>query len=97
MRRPPQLGQKPRPLHENATRRSVQHRVQRRRAKPPASAATEKLAELLLHEAGQPLAVAQVCGVWAEGLKVVAHDVIQRAGGGIARPVGVGRPGHARR
>jgi hypothetical protein len=35
MRLPPQLRQKPRLLHENATRRSVRHRVQRMRAKRP--------------------------------------------------------------
>jgi hypothetical protein len=34
MRRPPQLGQKPRPLHENGTSRSSVHSVHRRRAKP---------------------------------------------------------------
>ena len=36
MRRPPQLGQKPRPLHENATSRSVRQSPHRNRAKPPA-------------------------------------------------------------
>jgi hypothetical protein len=37
MRRPPQLGQKPRPLHENGTKRSKPQPAQRRRAKPWAS------------------------------------------------------------
>jgi hypothetical protein len=37
IRRPPHLGQKPRPLHENATRRSVVHPRHRKWAKPPAS------------------------------------------------------------
>lgn len=34
MRRPPQLGQKPRPLHENGTSRSKAQVPQRTRAKP---------------------------------------------------------------
>ena len=36
MRRPPHRGQNPRPLHENATRRSSPQAVHRKRAKPPA-------------------------------------------------------------
>jgi len=36
MRRPPQLGQNPRPLQEKATSRSVVQLVHRNRAKPPA-------------------------------------------------------------
>ena len=36
IRRPPQLGQKPRPLHENATRRSEWQVSQRNRANPAA-------------------------------------------------------------
>ena len=36
MRRPPQLGQKPRPLHENGTSRSVRQSPHWNRAKPPA-------------------------------------------------------------
>ena len=42
-------------------------------------AALKKVTELLLHEPRQPFAVAQARGVCAEGLEVVAHDVIQRA------------------
>ena len=34
MRRPPQLGQKPRPLQENGTSRSKAQSLHRRRAKP---------------------------------------------------------------
>jgi hypothetical protein len=37
MRRPPQLGQNPRPLHEKGTRRSRPQPSHRNRAKPPAS------------------------------------------------------------
>ncbi len=37
MRRPPQLGQKPRPLQENGTSRSTAQSAHRRRAKPCAS------------------------------------------------------------
>jgi hypothetical protein len=37
IRRPPQLGQNPRPLHENATSRSAPQPTHRNRAKPPAS------------------------------------------------------------
>jgi hypothetical protein len=36
MRRPPQRGENPRPLHEKATRRSVVQSPQRNRANPPA-------------------------------------------------------------
>jgi len=45
IRRPPQLGRKPRPLHENATNRSVPQSVQRERAKPCASTPHGRIAE----------------------------------------------------
>ena len=42
-------------------------------------AALQKVAELLLDEAGQAFAVAQAGGLRAEGLEVIAHDLVERA------------------
>ena len=73
-------------LQENATSRSLRHRVQRRKSRNSSS-----------HEPGQPLAIAQARGVSAEGFEVVAHDMVERARRRVARPVCVGRTAHAAR
>ena len=51
MRRPPQDGQKPRPLQENGTRRSWPQTAQRTRRKPKARIPQRGSPELALHEA----------------------------------------------
>jgi len=58
-------------------------------------AATEKVAELLLDEPGQPFAIAQIGGLRAERLEVIAHDLIQHTLGGLPRLIARRRRGHA--
>ena len=78
IRRPPQLGQKPRPLQENATNRSVPQPVHRNRANPMRehAAANESL-KLALHEQrGAALFVMSV-ELPEERLEVLAHHAVK--------------------
>jgi hypothetical protein len=61
------------------------------RGQPPAP---DECLELLLDEAWQALAVAQMSGLRPERLEVFAHDLLQDAPGRIARRVLDGRQGH---
>lgn len=88
IRRPPQLGQKPRPWHEYATRRSVRQASHRKRAKPPArKPAAQKRGELVVDKSRQPLAVAQAPRLDAKGLDVFPHDGVKHGVRGVARRV----------
>ena len=78
MRRPPQLGQNPRPLqgkgHEpiETARRTPQPREAARQKATP-----QKVAELLFHEPGQPFPVPQTGRLRAERLDVIADHLIE--------------------
>jgi hypothetical protein len=74
MPRPPQFGQKTRPLHENPPgARSGTAYSAGARSRRPASR-TEESYGTPAPEPRQPLVVAQARGACAEGLEVVAHD-----------------------
>ena len=96
IRRPPQLGQNPRPRQENGTSRSRPHAVQRNRAKPPASQpAPKKVAKLLLDEPGKPFTLAQTGSLRAECLEVIADHLVQHALRRLPRLIRSRRRGHA--
>jgi hypothetical protein len=78
MRRPPQLGQIARALHENGTRRSNWHALHR----TPGEAALElpapeEIAELALDEARQAASVGGGGGLCQETLQVRAHHLME--------------------
>lgn len=81
MRRPPQEGQKPLRLHENATSRSWPHasqctrREQAKLASVGQDAALEVGADLALHEASD--GGADRSRVLEEWLEVLTHDVVK--------------------
>ena len=58
-------------------------------------AALQKLAKLLLHEAGEALAVAEVHRLGPKCLEVITHDLVKDAGGRLPRFVGRRWGGHA--
>ncbi len=60
-------------------------------------AALQKLVKLLLHEAREALAVAQVGRLRAERLEVIAHDLVEDTGCRLPRFVGRRRGAHAPR
>jgi hypothetical protein len=86
MRRPPQLGQKPRRLQEEG-QEALEGAVG---APKPREAvgrdpAREELAELLLDEAGQAVSVAAVGGFPQEGFQMFADDGVEDRVLGVAR------------
>ncbi|MDE0830495.1 MAG: hypothetical protein OSB03_14960 [Vicinamibacterales bacterium] len=58
-------------------------------------AALQKLAKLLLHEAGEALPVAEVDRLGPKCLEVITHDLVKDAGGRLPRFVGRRWGGHA--
>ena len=109
MRRPPQLGRNPRPLHEKATaghsrttrsgdartRRPASHTAGSRGtpAAAKALAGSPKREGGLVHEARQPVAVAQMLGLAAERLEMRLHQAMQHRIR-VARMVPPRRRGH---
>ncbi len=83
MRRPPQLGQSARPLHENGTSRSRPQSPHRQAANPPAKQSTlQQVPKRPLDKPGQAVAVALPGGHGQEGLQVILHDLVERTLGG---------------
>ncbi|HSP98984.1 MAG TPA: hypothetical protein VL049_17315 [Candidatus Dormibacteraeota bacterium] len=79
-----------RPLQEKATRISRAQPSQRKRGETARHhAAGEKLAQLPLHEARQPLPAAALARLGEKGLEVLADDAVQDALLGLAAHVGV--------
>jgi hypothetical protein len=57
-------------------------------------ATPQKVPERLLDKAGQAFPVAQTRGLHAEGLEMIAHDLVEHTPGGIPRFVARGGPDH---
>jgi hypothetical protein len=87
MRRPPQLGQKPRPLHENGTNRSSALRAPQAREPVRQDTTRKEVAELPLHEGRQRHAFRLPPGRLQEGDEVLVDHAVQHCVLGVARPV----------
>ena len=61
---------------------------------PGEPATLQKVPERLLNESRQAFSVAQTRGLRAEGLEMIAHDLVERALRGIPRFVARGGPDH---
>ena len=96
MRRPPQLGQKPRPLQEKGTSRS---KAQSLTAEPRKAmrqhAAREEISELLLHELRHPVAIGVMRRRVEERLQMLIDHAVQHAVVGSARLIPGNTVGHA--
>lgn len=95
MRRPPQLGQKPRPLQEKGDEpleRAVGTPQARKTMRQ--HPARQEGSELLLHELWQGGSVGLTLGGFEEGLEVLVDHAVQHGVLGVARPVVRGSEGH---
>ena len=95
IRRPPQLGRTPLPLHENGSNRSNAQSPQRIRAKPCASTPqVRKSLNSCSTNSGRGGAVRVTLGGLEEGVKVLVDHAVQHGVLGIAWPVARGAEGH---
>ena len=88
MRRPPQLGQNPRPLQERDQPIEMAIRASEPREARRQTPARQEVAKLLLDKTRQPLTITHMRGLRAERLEVVAHQLVQGALLGSTRLIG---------
>jgi hypothetical protein len=94
MRRPPQLGQNLRPLHEKGSKRSSPQPSLQTGTAVRQIATGEELSKLVLHEAGQAGAVRPLRHRAEEGPEARAHDGMEHPLLGSARARAAADPSH---